>query len=109
MAKRCPNCKSEISRYQEFCYQCGQEIKRTSKRPKHEWRIHWGYFFIGLIVPPLGYLLFFVLMSSRSEESRSAIIGALTSSVLWFAWARISYLIWPEDVDMSEMILWFIK
>jgi len=59
MAKRCPNCKSEISRYQEYCFECGAEIKRVSKRPKHDLGFDLKWFVVGLFLPIVGYVWFF--------------------------------------------------
>lgn len=106
MAKRCPNCKNEISRYQEFCYHCGTEIKRVSKRPKHDWNILWKYFIIGMILPPLGYIWFFFFSRDHYDESRSAFFGAIAVSIISFVFYRIVFWLgWFEPV--TELILFF--
>ena len=100
--KKCPNCKSEISRYQEYCYQCGQEIKRTSKRPKHMTDMNWLFFFIGLVLPPVGFLLYFIF-GGGDQRGRSAIIGAIVTFSISFTIGTIMGLFSRGDTE-SEMI-----
>ncbi len=107
MAKKCPNCKAEISRYQEYCYRCGEKIKRTAKRPKHQLGIHLGYFLLGLFIPPLGYVLYFFFMRDKYDEARSAFIGAIISSVLYFIAIRVFNFFFAEPIEETDFILYF--
>lgn len=99
MAKKCPNCKSEISRYQPFCYQCGQEIQHVSKRPKHDWGIEWKWFLFGMLLPPLGVLWFFLFPSNNPSAASSAIKGAVFSTVLSFVFWRVIIWFIPVEPD----------
>lgn len=89
MAKKCPNCKSEISRYQKHCYQCGQEIKKVSKRPKRDWGIEWKWFILGMLIPPLGFAWFFFFSANDPSAASSAFKGAIASTVVSFVFWRL--------------------
>ena len=112
MAKRCPNCKNEVSRYQEFCYVCATELKGVAKRPKNNWNIIWKYFFLGMLVPPLGYVWYFFFGRDYSEESLSAFKGALVMTIISFILYRVLYWIGvfgPDDGTETAFIFQIIE
>ncbi|MFA5006922.1 MAG: zinc ribbon domain-containing protein [Candidatus Izemoplasmatales bacterium] len=84
MPKRCPNCKSEITRYQEFCYQCGAPIRHVAKRPKVDLGVEWKWFIVGFLLPPLGYAWFFFFSRNHYDAALSAFKGAIAASILSF-------------------------
>lgn len=103
MAKRCPNCRSEITPYQEFCYSCGQEIKHVSKRPRRESSIHLGYFLLGFVIPIAGYAWFFFFSRDNYDKARSAFIGAISSTIVSFIGYRLlSYLGYFEVPEVES-------
>lgn len=89
MAKRCPNCKAELSPYQEFCFDCGTEIKHVRKRPKHDLGFDLKWFFVGLFVPIVGYVWFFFFSRDHYRESLSAFYGAIASSILSYVFYQV--------------------
>ncbi|MCK7485226.1 MAG: zinc ribbon domain-containing protein [Bacillus subtilis] len=113
MAKRCPNCKSEISRFQEFCFECGAEIKHVSKRPKHALGFDLKWFVVGLFLPVVGYVWFFFFSRDHYRESLSAFYGAIASSILSFvfyqvlSWIGFFHPVDPED--LADAIVFFIR
>ncbi len=111
MAKRCPECKNEISRYQEFCYNCGAEIKHAAKRPKNNWNIIWKYFFLGMLIPPLGFGWFFFFSRDHYDESLSAFKGAIVMSILSFIFYRVMYWIIPfqPEEEVTTGIITVLK
>lgn len=113
MAKHCPDCKSEISRYQEFCFECGAEIKRVSKRPKRDLGFDLKWFVVGLFLPLVGYVWFFFFSRDHYRESLSAFYGAIASSIVSFvfyqvlSWIGVFTPIDPEDT--AGFILFLIR
>ncbi|TVP86854.1 MAG: hypothetical protein EA375_00185 [Acholeplasmataceae bacterium] len=91
----CERCGADMDYGQTVCYQCGyhihsrQEFFRTQDPDDPG---GWPWLVAGLIIPPLGILLFIIWFQRHPVTARACGNGALAGFILWVvaACARIA-------------------
>jgi hypothetical protein len=105
----CRNCSTSLDPSVSYCEQCGENnpyYVKPSKKEREAYQQSYsssssayqrpyakpiaqegsgvGWLFLGLIIPILGFILYFVFKSERPVASKQSLTGAIIGSVIGF-------------------------
>ena len=76
----CKNCGREHVKGRTVCVSCGYQINDIKEKAYEDANGIW--FFIGLLIPLVGFSLYFIWKNDRPIDSKYAGIGALIPTVI---------------------------
>ena len=86
MEKHCRECGKKIENSQTLCDNCRAKRNGKDTLAKYPWWI------LGLILPPVGLVLYLIWRKDKKESAKSVIVGTIISAVIWL-FLGLSFLI----------------
>lgn len=86
MEKRCRECGKKIENSQTLCDNCRAKRNGKDTLAKYPWWL------LGLILPPVGLVLYLIWRKDKKQSAKSAGVGALIAAIIW-AFVGLSFLI----------------
>jgi uncharacterized OB-fold protein len=99
---KCPGCGAVVTSDDRYCQQCGEnnpqfvEVEVTTATPSYSASSSYsnstpaqegsgvGWFFLGLIIPYVGIILFFSFKKEKPNASSMSLTGAIIGFVIGF-------------------------
>lgn len=91
MEKRCRECGKKIENSQTLCDNCRAKRNGKDTLAKYPWWL------LGLILPPVGLILYLIWKKDRKQSAKSAGVGALIAAIIW-AFVGLSFLLDGKNV-----------
>lgn len=86
MEKHCRECGKKIANSQTLCDNCRAKRNGKDTLAKYPWWI------LGLLLPPVGLVLYLIWKKDRKQSAKSVIVGTIISTVIWL-FLGLSFLI----------------
>lgn len=94
MAKFCPECGKKVENNQKLCDSCRAKRHGDSASHGGPWWI------LGLLLPPVGLILYLVWKNDRKADAKSVGTGALVSAIIWLFFG-LSFLVNGKDKETT--------
>lgn len=101
----CRECGSEVDERNKYCTSCGNPMGPLNPSIEHhhlENNGSFGWFFLGLFFPLVGFILFLVWIGSKKKSAYGALIGSVVSFVLVFVLVIVAAFAIPATGNMIE-------